>query len=153
MRRAWKSTHASAGSLGLPWAQGTLWPGMAAREHLQDAIRLVVAGHDHQAVADEIGVSKRTVRRWSREPAFQAALTTAREQLLNQVVEQLKVGALRAVAEIQNALGDENPQIRLRAADRLLSHTLRAVELVEHEQRLRTLEERVAQDAESPWAA
>ncbi len=115
---------------------------MAKPDRWFEAIRLLAAGTPREEIAAQLGTSPRSLRRWAKDPAFQAALADARSKVLDRVVEEVQGASLRAVQVLRGALEDESPTIRVRAADRLLSHATKLTELVDLEQRVRELEGR-----------
>lgn len=114
---------------------------MATTDRYFEAIKLLASGMTREDVSKRLGISSRSLRRWAKDPAFQAALNESRSSVLSRVVEEVQAASLAAVAVLSEALQDESPAIRVRAADRLLSHTTRLTELVELEQRVKLLEE------------
>ena len=89
-------------------------------------------------------VSKTTVYTWLKEPGFQAELKRLREALVDEAFERLKVGLTQAVDKLLELLQtDGQPGIQLRAAQALLDHGLKAVELQDLTRRLESLEQTI----------
>jgi len=90
-------------------------------------------------------VSKTTVYAWLKEPGFQAELKRLRQALLDEAFDRLKAGMTQAVDKLLSLLEtDGQLGIQLRAAQTLLDHGIKAVELQDLAHRLEELEAHVA---------
>lgn len=109
------------------------------------AVDVIVSGGDDTAAALAAGVTPRTVRRWKTEPAFADAIIRGQDELLEKTSIELTRTAQYAVALLRKFLadGEMKPQIRLRAAEILLSSTLEWRRLKDWERRLAALEDAV----------
>jgi len=104
----------------------------------QKALDALLRGCTQEAAAREAGVSRRTLGRWmSRNVAFQQALRSAEQEALKRIQRRLVGLAENACDALGQALRGEAQPAQVRA--RLMP--LR--ELVEVEERLRALEEKV----------
>ncbi|WP_435601266.1 hypothetical protein [Streptomyces sp. C10-9-1] len=109
------------------------------------AIVLLARGTNSDKVGETVGVSGRTIRRWAEAPDFKTEVETARRALLDEAVKALSAAAREAVDVLHQALGDESPSIRLRAAVALLGALPSISEHVALEERLTALESAVAE--------
>lgn len=90
--------------------------------------------------ADVAGVSRVTVHRWMKQPAFRDALRAAEQDALDALQRRmLKLGDGAADA-LQDGLDASDLRIRLRAADTVLDRLLALRTLVDFDARLTALE-------------
>ena len=103
-------------------------------------IHALASGQTDIQAANAAGVSARTVRRRRGERAFMRRVRKARAELVSGAAGRL-AGTLAAASDTLAALlADDDPMIRMRAADKVLAHGLRAAELVSLEERVSELE-------------
>jgi hypothetical protein len=88
------------------------------------------------------GIGPRTLYRWMKEPDFDAAYREAKRLTFLQSIARLHQMASAAVTTLGKAMVDPNtpPATRVRAADSILDHTAKAMELEDLEARLAALE-------------
>jgi hypothetical protein len=111
----------------------------AAREQVA---LLLAAGRSRKEAAATAGVARRSVTNWLREEAFQARVRELRGQLLRRTVALLSGAGAKAVKTLLKLTGDgEKANVRMGAADKLLKHLFRGVELVELAERVAVLEQ------------
>jgi Homeodomain-like domain len=108
----------------------------------EKAALLLAAGRTGVQAARLTGCSRRTLTNWRADPCFTARVRVLRDRLLNRTVGLLAGSSARAVRTLAKLLDDEKADIRLRAADKLLGHTLRAYEMQELTRRVEELEAR-----------
>lgn len=97
-------------------------------------------GASIEAAAKEAGVSGRTLYRWRQDPGFEAEIRTARRNLLDQLVNELENGVREAVGVLREALRDEAPAVRVRAASVLLGALPTITDHLDVAERLAALE-------------
>lgn len=68
------------------------------------------------------GCSVATAHRRLNDPAFRLAVRRARQEIIEAIRGDLRKAASLAVATLESLLASDEPGIRLRAADALLSH-------------------------------
>lgn len=92
------------------------------------------------AAAAEVDPS--TIYRWLKMPTFQQELREGRRALAQQGLGQLQALVSDAVALVREILNDStrSAAVRLRAADLVLEHTVRYLELDDLERRIQELE-------------
>lgn len=108
------------------------------------AIQALVDGQTKQQAATAARVVPATLSRWLTEDNFKDALSQAGDEALRSASVRLKAGLDTAIdtllAVMQDDSGDTHASVRIRAADMLLSHTLRLAELVDLAERVTQLE-------------
>jgi hypothetical protein len=88
-------------------------------------------------------VPPRTLYRWLQEPEFDAAYRKARRAAFAQATARLQQATGAAVATLLKIMVDTNapPSTRVRAADSVLDHATKAVEIEDVEVRVAALEQ------------
>jgi len=116
--------------------------GLTARQ--QKALDALLRGCTQEAAAREAGVSRRTLGRWlTQNVAFQRALRDAEQEALKRIHRRLAALAECACDALARALQGEAGAAQVRAADIVLARLMPLRELVEIEERLKALEEKV----------
>jgi hypothetical protein len=118
----------------------------------QFAISEILSSPSLEEARRRIDVSKGTFYGWMKEEAFQAELKRQREVLTEQTFERLKSGMTQAVDKLLELLHAKGqPSIQLRAAQVLLSQSIKAIELQDLECRLDKLEPLVLNNGGRRW--
>lgn len=109
------------------------------------AIALMAAGLAYDEITRRLGVSKRSLVRWNRDPSFADEVRRARAELLEQLTGRLAAEASSTV-DVLVALRDgaRSEAARLGACRAILEKLTAAYEQVELEQRLTELEAAIA---------
>jgi hypothetical protein len=81
-----------------------------------------------------------TLHRWRADPDFQAAYAEAVRRVFGEGIDRLQAAATRAVRTLERGLRSAKDGDRIKSADRLLTHSLRAAELRDLAQRVEALE-------------
>jgi hypothetical protein len=111
--------------------------------HLK-AIDALVRGLSPARVAAEVGINRVTLLRWRRDPDFTAAYKDAVRRVFGDGIDRLQAVARKAVRTLYVCLGAPKASDRIKAADRLLAHGLRAAELQDLAERVESLEKLLA---------
>jgi hypothetical protein len=111
--------------------------------HLK-AIAALVRGRSPTSAAAEAGVSRVALHRWQHDPDFMAAYQDAVRRVFGDGLDRLQAVARKAVRTLHECLGAAKAGDRIKAADRLLAHGLRAAELKDLAQRVEALEKLLA---------
>ena len=106
----------------------------------QKAILPLLGNHTIAEVANQIGITERTLYRWLTLPHFQEKLQQEREKLREQAFDNLKATLNKAVERLGELLDDESSSVRLRACQTILDYNIKLVEIQELEERLARLE-------------
>jgi hypothetical protein len=106
------------------------------------AVLALLSSRNLDEAARVAGVTTRTLYRWMKEPEFDAAYREAKRSAFSQSVARLHQMASAAVMTLGKIMIDSNApaSTRVRAADCVLNHTTKAVELEDLEGRLSELE-------------
>jgi len=116
----------------------------------EDAIVALLTHRTIEEAARAVNVSTKTLLRWQKEPGFDAAYRAAKRAAFNQAIARLHHLSSAAVSTLGKVMLDSAtpPATKVRAADSILDHTAKAIELEDMEARLSGLE-RAARDAEN----
>lgn len=97
-----------------------------------------------EASCKAANVSKETYYRWLKEPLFKSELDKLRNEIVNDAVNQLKMNTTKAALTLATLLEREDcPGVQRAAANDILDHVMKFMELKEIEERLITLEKQV----------
>lgn len=110
-------------------------------ENREAAIIALARGATTDQAAAEAGVTSRTVRRWLADPAVSAEVRRLRADLLNQVVGALSDAAVDAVHTLRDALGADSENVRVRAAQTILTALVSLRDATEVTERLTAIED------------
>ena len=110
----------------------------------ESLIASLVAGVTVQEAASRAGVGQRTAFRRLNDPRFRRLLAETKGRMLETVSTRLVASAGAACEELERLLKKaESESVRLGAARTILEQVLRMRELVEIDQRLLALEQRL----------
>jgi len=110
----------------------------------QEAAILALLSHPTlDAAARAIGVVPNTLLRWQQDPEFDKAYRTARRAAFGQGTARLQQSASAAVSTVLKVMVDQHtqPSTKLRAADLVLTHGAKAIEIEDVEARVAALEQ------------
>jgi len=115
---------------------------------MEQAIVALLTARNTEEAAKTAGVSAKTLLRWQNEPTFDKAYRKARRTAFGQGTARLQQAAGAAVSSVLKIMLDpQTPaSTKLRAADLVLSHGAKAIELEDVEARVSELE-RAAEEA------
>jgi hypothetical protein len=121
-------------------------------QKMEPAIAALLSHRNVEDAARAVGISVNTLRRWMQVPEFQAACREARRKILSQAIGQLQNAAGAAAKTVLKIMVDPTVPagIRLRAAEIVLEHAVKAGKMEETEDRLAKLERRAGLDSFSP---
>jgi hypothetical protein len=114
----------------------------------QEAAILALLTHPTlDAAARAIGVVPNTLLRWQQDPDFDKAYRKARRAAFGQRTARLQQSSSAAVSTVLKVMVDQHTQAstKLRAADLVLTHAAKAIEIEDIEARVAELE-RVAEE-------
>jgi len=104
------------------------------------AVALVAAGEQYTAIAAQLGINERTVRRWNEGQEFAAQVQAIQVAAIKQARGRLAIGMAAAAETLVRLLDDPDPRIRLHAAREILSAAGRVRDEHLLEERLAALE-------------
>lgn len=107
------------------------------------AVLALLSSKNVEEAAHAAGVTPRTLYRWMNEPDFDAAYRTARRQAYGQSISRLQQGSTAAATTLLRVMVDATTpaSTRVRAAEVVLSHAAKAIEIEDIDARLRELEQ------------
>jgi hypothetical protein len=108
----------------------------------EEAIVALLTHRNIEEAATAIGVAAKTLLRWMKEPEFDCCYREARRAAFGQSVARLQQAAGAAVTTLLKVMVDSNTpaSTKVRAADSVLNHSAKAIELEDVEARLSELE-------------
>ena len=96
-------------------------------------------------------ISRTTVYRWMDDDDFRTELKRLRDEAAELAQTEIKGLMLDAAMVIRDALDDENPSVRLRAAAATLNLSLKTIHGLNVEKRLNRIDDAMALEKETPW--
>lgn len=117
---------------------------------MEEAIAALLTQRTLDDAARSIGIGTPTLIRWQKEPEFQLAYREARRAAFGQSIARLQQASSAAVSVLVKVMIDpaSPPSTRVRAADSVLAHAAKSIEIEDIEVRVSDLE-RAAQIAKS----
>ena len=114
----------------------------------EEAIAALLTQRNVDEAARSVGIDAKTLLRWMKLPEFQAAYREARRAAFGQSIARLQQATSAAASTLLKIMVDATapPSCRLRAADSVLSHAAKAIEIEDIEARVSELE-RAAEQA------
>jgi len=108
----------------------------------EEAIVALLSHPNIEAAARAIGIGTTTLTRWLQLPEFDLAYRKARRDAFGQSVARLQQASGAAVSTLLKVMVDANTpaSTKVRAADSVLNHSAKAIELEDIEVRLAALE-------------
>jgi hypothetical protein len=108
----------------------------------EKAIAALLTQRNFEEAARTAGLSVKTLLRWTKSPEFAAEYRAARREAFSQALVRLQQAATAAATTLLKVMLDPNAPAacRLRAADTVLSHALKAMEWEDVEVRVAELE-------------
>jgi len=108
----------------------------------EKAIVALLSNRNIEEAAKACNIPARTLYRWLKEPAFDAAYREARRQAYGQSIARLQQGAAAAATTLLKVMVDAGTpaSTRVRAAESILTHAAKAIELEDIEARVAELE-------------
>ena len=97
----------------------------------EEAIAALLTQRNIDEAAKTIGVAPNTLLKWMKEPGFDAAYREARRLAFRQSVARLQQASGAAVSTLLKVMLDINAphSTRVRAADSVLDHAAKAIEI------------------------
>jgi hypothetical protein len=108
----------------------------------RDVGALLLTARSIEEAASTAGVTPRTLFRWQKEPEFDAAYRAAKRASFGQSIARLHHLCNAAVSTLGKVMLDPAtpPATKVRAADSILDHTTKAIEIEDIEARVSELE-------------
>ena len=111
---------------------------------MEAAIAALLTQRNIDEAAKAAGISTRTLMRWLKIPEFQAAYREARRTAYSQAVAKLQQGATAAATTLLKVMVDQGTpaSVKVRAAECVMNHSSKAIEIEDVEARVEELESR-----------
>ena len=108
----------------------------------EESIAALLTERNIEEAAHKAGISIRTLLRWLKEPAFDKAYRDARRAVFKQSIARMQQATGAAVTTLLKIMVDQNTpaSTRVRAADSILDHSAKAIEIEDIEARVSELE-------------
>jgi transposase-like protein len=108
----------------------------------EEAIVALLSQRSVEEAARTVSVAPRTLYRWLKEREFDAAYRAARRSAYGQSIARLQQASAAAASTLLKIMIDQGspPSCRLRAADSVLSHAAKAIEIEDLDARVSDLE-------------
>jgi len=108
----------------------------------EDAIAALLSQRNVEEAARSIGIGTNTLLRWLKLPEFQVAYRQARRETFSQSVARLQQASGAAVSTLLKIMVDPSvpASTRVRAAESVLDHGAKSIELEDVEVRVAELE-------------
>jgi transposase-like protein len=109
----------------------------------EEAIAALLSQRNIEEAARAINVASNTLLHWMKLPEFQTAYREARRAAFGQSIARLQQASSAAVSTLLKVMVDPNTpaSTRVRAADSVLDHAAKAIEIEDIEVRVAALEE------------
>ena len=109
---------------------------------MEEAAAALLTQRNQEEAARAAGIGTATLLRWQKEPEFQAAYRAARRAAHAQSVARLQQATSAAVTTLLKVMVDPStpPSTKVRAADSVLDHSAKAIELEDIDARVAELE-------------
>src|SRR5215813_6762042 len=109
---------------------------------MEAAIAALLTQRNIEEAAKATGIAPATMLRWMKEPEFQAAYREARRMAYSQAVARLQQGATAAATTLLKTMIDPGTpaSVRVRAAECVMNHATKAIEIEDIEARVSALE-------------
>jgi hypothetical protein len=109
---------------------------------MEEAVAALLTQRNQEEAARAVGIGTATLLRWQKEPEFQAAYRAARRAAHAQSVARLQQATSAAVSTLLKVMVDPStpPSTKVRAADSVLDHSAKAIEIDDIEARVSDLE-------------
>jgi len=117
--------------------------------HKQEAAIVALLSHRTiEEAARSIDISGKTLLRWLKEPEFDAAYRAAKRAAYKQSIARLHQASSAAVTTLMKVMVDPGTpaSTKVRAADSILGHTAKAIEIEDIDARVSELERAVPQE-------
>jgi len=97
-----------------------------------------------EEACERAGISRNTFYEWLKEPQFKLELDRLRNEIVNEAVNHLKVTSTKAARTLADLLErDDSPTVQRAAANDVLGHVVKFMELKELEDRLADIERHI----------
>ena len=109
---------------------------------MEAAVIALLSHWNHEEAARAAGIGTATLLRWQKEPEFREAYRAARRAVHGQSIARLQQASSAAVSTLLKVMVDPKtpPSTKVRAADSVLNHSAKSIEIEDIEVRVAELE-------------
>ena len=109
---------------------------------MEAAVAALLTQRNMEEAAKAVGIAPNTLLNWMKVPEFQAAYREARRVAYSQAVARLQQGATAAATTLLKTMIDPGTpaSVRVRAAECVMNHATKAIEIEDIEARVSALE-------------
>jgi hypothetical protein len=109
---------------------------------MEASVAALLTQKNQEEAARAVGISVATLLRWQKLPEFQKAYREARRAAHGQSIARLQQATSAAVSTLLKVMVDPNTpaSVKVRAADSVLDHSAKSIELEDIEARIADLE-------------
>ena len=117
---------------------------------MEGAVAALLTQKNHEEAARTVGISQATLLRWQKQPEFQQAYREARRAAFGQSIAKLQQMSSAAVSVLGKVMVDAAtpPSTKVRAAEAILIHGAKAIEIEDIGARVEELE-RMARESKT----
>ena len=121
-------------------------PGSKFTRKKEEAIAALLTQRNVEEAARAAGIGTQTLLRWLKVPEFQTAYREARRAAFSQSIARLQQATSAAVSTLLKVMVDPSTpaSTRVRAADSVLDHSAKSIEIEDIEARVSELERATA---------
>jgi len=114
---------------------------------MEAAVAALITQRNQEEAARAVGIGVATLIRWQKDPEFQTAYREARRTVHQQSAARLQQATGAAVTTLLKVLVDPATpaSVKVRAADSVLDHSAKAIELEDIEARVAAIEAAVGE--------
>ena len=108
----------------------------------EEAIAALLTQRNIDEAAKVVGIAPNTLLKWMKDSKFDLAYRAAKRQAFGQAVDRLQQGASAAATTLLKTMIDPNTpaSARIRAAECVMNHATKAIEIEDIEARLTAME-------------
>jgi hypothetical protein len=108
----------------------------------EEAVAALLTHRNVDEAAQAVGIGATTLWRWLKLPEFQRAYRDAKRAAFSQSIARLQQGASAAATTLLKTMIDPNTpaSVRIRAAECVMNHAMKAIETEDIEARVTELE-------------
>jgi len=112
----------------------------------EEAVAALLTQRNIEEAAKTTGIAPNTLLKWIKEPEFQTAYRGARRAAFSQSIARLQQATSAAVSTLLKVMVDASTpaSTKVRAADGVLNHSAKAIEIEDIEVRVTELERSLA---------
>jgi transcriptional regulator with XRE-family HTH domain len=114
-------------------------PGGSQQRKKEAAIAALLRGLSYEEVAEEAGISERTLRNWLHDAAFRTDYVAARRQMIEAAIGELQSLMSLAVKTLRENLDADKASDSTRAALGILDRALHGAELLDLQEQVNEL--------------